>query len=58
MSVIKVKLKRSFIGMKPKHKKTLKALGLRKINQVKELPANDAVWGMIKKVQTYVEVEQ
>jgi len=56
--VIKVKLKRSFIGMKPKHKKTLKALGLRKINQVKELPANDAVWGMIKKVQTFVEVEQ
>ncbi|WP_456324214.1 50S ribosomal protein L30 [Desulfonauticus submarinus] len=54
--MIKVKLKRSLIGLKPKQKKTIQALGLRKINQIKELPENDAVLGMIKKVQTLVEV--
>ncbi|MDK2921238.1 MAG: large subunit ribosomal protein [Desulfonauticus sp.] len=54
--MIKVKLKRSLIGLKPKQKKTIQALGLRKINQVKELPKNDAVLGMIKKVENFVEV--
>ncbi|GAB6888571.1 50S ribosomal protein L30 [Desulfothermus okinawensis JCM 13304] len=53
---MKVKLIKSKIGCSPKQRKTLQALGLRKINQVKELPNNDAIIGMINKVKHLVEV--
>jgi large subunit ribosomal protein L30 len=55
---MKVKLIRSSIGCSPKQRKVLEALGLRKIRQTKDMPDNDAVRGMIKKVQHLVEVSE
>jgi large subunit ribosomal protein L30 len=54
--MIKVKLIKSIIGAKPKQKKTIQALGFKKLNQVRELPKNDAILGMIKTVHNFVEV--
>lgn len=56
MATVKVKLVRSMIGASPKQRKTLTAMGLRKIRQVKELPENPAVLGMIRTVEHMVEV--
>ncbi len=56
MDTIKVKLVRSLIGCSPKQRATVKALGLRKIRQEKELPKNDAVLGMVERVNHLVEV--
>ncbi|WP_029894010.1 50S ribosomal protein L30 [Desulfohalovibrio reitneri] len=55
---MKVVLKKSLIGSTPKQRKIVKSLGLRKIRQVKELPDNDAVRGMVKKVAHLVEVSE
>ena len=44
---LKVTLVKSPIGAVPKHKATVEALGLRKLNKTVELPDNDAVRGMI-----------
>lgn len=54
--MIKIRLVRSTISCTPQQRKTVKALGLRKIRQEKELPKNDAVLGMIDKVNHLVEV--
>ncbi|MBO6113388.1 MAG: 50S ribosomal protein L30 [Lachnospiraceae bacterium] len=55
---LKVTLKKSTIGALPKHRKTVEALGLRKLNSVNELPDNPAVRGMIKQVSYLVKVEE
>jgi large subunit ribosomal protein L30 len=55
---LKVKLVKSKIGCTPAQRKTLTALGLRKIRQENELPDNLAVKGMIAKVQHLVEVSK
>lgn len=55
---LKVTLKKSTIGTLPKHRKTVEALGLRKLNSVNELPDNPAVRGMIKQVSYLVKVEE
>ncbi len=55
---MKIKLVRSFIGCGPKQRKVLDSLGLRKIRQVKEMPDNNAVRGMLRKVQHLVEVSE
>ncbi len=47
---LKVTLVKSPIGAVPKNKKTVAALGLRKINQTNELPDNQAVRGMLRQV--------
>jgi len=54
--VIKVKQIKSKIACKPDQVKTLEALGLRKIGQVKEHDDNDVIRGMIYKVRHLVEV--
>ncbi|WP_126381245.1 50S ribosomal protein L30 [Desulfovibrio ferrophilus] len=54
--MIKIRLVRSTISCSPQQRKTVKALGLRKIRQEKELPKNGAVLGMIDKVNHLVEV--
>ena len=54
---IKVKLTKSTIGRLPKHKDTVKGLGLRRIGHVVELEDTEAVRGMINKVQYMVSVE-
>ena len=39
---LKVTLVKSPIGAVPKHKRTVEALGLKKLNKTVELPDNDA----------------
>ncbi|WP_028574911.1 50S ribosomal protein L30 [Desulfonatronovibrio hydrogenovorans] len=53
---MKIKLKKSSIGLKPDQKRTLKALGFRKTNQVIDVAENPCVAGMITKVEKFVEV--
>lgn len=55
---LKVTLVKSTIGAVPKHKKTVEALGLRKLNKTVELPDNAAVRGMIQQVSYLVKVEE
>ena len=58
MANLKVTLVKSTIGVVPKHKKTVEALGLRKLNKTVELPDNAATRGMIKQVSHLVKVEE
>ena len=55
---IKITLVKSTIGAIPKHKATVEALGLHKLNHTVELPDNDAVRGMIQQVRHLVKVEE
>ncbi|MBO4376080.1 MAG: 50S ribosomal protein L30 [Lachnospiraceae bacterium] len=55
---VKVTLVKSTIAALPKHKKTVKALGLGKINSSNELPNNAATQGMIYQVRHLVKVEE
>lgn len=55
---LKVTLVKSPIGAIPKHRATVEALGLRKLNKTVELPNNDAVKGMIWHVRHLVKVEE
>lgn len=54
--MIKVKLVRSPIGCSPNQRRTLEAMGLRKIRMEKEFKDSPAVRGMIEKVKHLVEV--
>ncbi|MPY68335.1 50S ribosomal protein L30 [Deinococcus sp. SDU3-2] len=56
-STVKVTLRRSVIGRPENQVQTVKALGLRKIGDTRELVDTPAVRGMIKTVQHLVEVE-
>ncbi|MDY3121616.1 50S ribosomal protein L30 [Clostridiaceae bacterium 68-1-5] len=58
MANLKVTLVKSPIGAVPKHKRTVEALGLRKLNKTVELPDNAATRGMVKQVQHLVKVEE
>ena len=55
---LKVTLVKSTIGAIPKHRATVEALGLKKLNKYVELPDNDAVRGMIWHVKHLVKVEE
>lgn len=55
---LKVTLVKSTIGAIPKHRKTVEALGLRKLNKSVEMPDNESVRGMVKQVQHLVKVEE
>lgn len=57
-SHVKVTQVRSGIGTKPKHRATLRALGLRGIGRSRVLPASPSVRGMISKVLHLVEVSE
>ena len=54
---VKVTQVKSSIGRLPKHKATLKGLGLRKINHTVELEDTPSVRGMINQVYYMVKVE-
>ncbi len=56
MSKIKIKLVKSTIGVKPKHRATVEALGLRKIGQVVEKNDNPQMRGMVAKISHLVEI--
>ena len=55
---LQITLTKSTIGAIPKHRKTVEALGLRKLNKTVEMPDNDAVRGMIQQVRHLVKVEE
>ena len=55
---LKITLVKSPIGAVPKNKKTVEALGLRKLHQTVEKPDNEAVRGMIHQVKHLVKVEE
>lgn len=58
MSKIKIKQIRSGIGRHKKQKRTLQALGLRKMHQVVEHEATPQILGMVKKIEHLLEVEE
>ena len=55
---VKITLVKSTIGAIPKHRKTVEALGLKKLNKTVEMPDNASVRGMIHQVQHLVKVEE
>ena len=55
---LKITLVKSTIGAVPKHKKTVEALGLKKLNKTVEMPDNAATRGMIQQVRQLVKVEE
>ena len=55
---IKIRKIKSEINRPMKQKKTLEALGLRKINQVVEHESTPQILGMIKKVNHLVVIEK
>ena len=58
MDKIKIKQVRSRIGRPKDQRRTLDALGLRKMNAVVEHNATPQIMGMVDKVQHLLEVEQ
>ena len=55
-NTVKVQLVRSPIGCKVSHRATVRGLGLRKLNSVRELEDTPAVRGMINKISYLVKV--
>ena len=55
---LKITLLKSTIGAVPQNRKTVEALGLRKINHTVEMPDNPAVRGMVRQVRHLVKVEE
>ena len=55
--MLKITLVKSPIGAVPKHRKTVEAMGLRKLNKSVLLPDNDVTKGMIQKVGYMLKVE-
>jgi large subunit ribosomal protein L30 len=57
MSKVQVTQVRSGIGQSPKHRGTLRALGLGKIGRTVEHDESSALAGMLRKVRHLVKVE-
>ena len=55
---LKITLVKSTIGAVPKNRKTVEALGLRKLNKTVEMPDNASVRGMVQQVRHLVKVEE
>ncbi len=55
---VKIKWIKSAIGRSYKQKRTIRALGLRRLNQVVEKDLTPQIEGMIRKVSHLVEVEE
>ena len=57
-SILRVTQVRSAIGTKPKHRGTLRALGLRGIGQSNELPDRPEIRGMLARVPHLIRIEE
>lgn len=57
-STLEITLTKSVIGSKPAQRKTVEALGLRKLNQMVEHKDNVAIRGMVSKVAHLVTVKE
>ena len=55
---LKITQVRSIIGRPARQKRTMVALGLRRINHSREVVANPQVLGMIEKVKHLITVEE
>ncbi len=55
---VRITLRRSTIGRKPRHRATVRALGLRKLNYSVEKELNPMIHGMINSVNYLLEVEE
>jgi large subunit ribosomal protein L30 len=55
---LRIKLIRSTIGRIPKHRRTVAALGLRKINHIVEKDDSPVIQGMVKSISYMLEVEE
>ena len=55
---LKITLVKSTIGAVPKHRKTVRALGLKKINGSVIKNDDPAIRGMVRKVSHLVKVEE
>jgi len=53
---IKIKLVKSPIGCKQSHRDTVRGLGLRRLNSVRELQDTPAVRGMVNKIAYLVQL--
>jgi large subunit ribosomal protein L30 len=58
MKKIKITLVKSPIDRPERQKKTLKALGLNKLNATKEVEATPQILGMVRKMNHLVKVEE
>jgi large subunit ribosomal protein L30 len=58
MANLKITLLRSPIGSQEQHKRTVRALGLTKMNKTVIRPDNDAIRGMIKHIFHMIKVEE
>lgn len=58
MAKLQVTLTKSVIGSKPDQRKTVEALGLRKMHQTVEHADNVAIRGMVEKVAHLVSVKE
>ena len=58
MAELKVTQVKSAIGTKPKHRGTLRALGLRGIGKTNTLPDRPEIRGMIARVPHLITVEE
>lgn len=58
MATVRVTLKRSYIGTKPKQRGTLRALGLRKIDQTVEHEDGPVLRGMLDTVPHLISVDE
>ena len=56
--MLKITLVKSPIGAVPKHRSTLLAMGLKKLNKTVILPDNAATRGQIQQVRHLVKVEE
>ncbi len=56
--MLKITLVKSTIGAVPKHKKTIEAMGLTKLNKTVLLPDNAATKGQIQQVGYLLKVEE
>jgi large subunit ribosomal protein L30 len=55
---LRIRLVRSPIGCKPNHRRTVQALGLRRMNAVVEKEATPAVVGMVRTVSYLLDVKE
>jgi len=57
-TTLKITQTRSLIGQKPKLKKTIQALGLKRLNHTVEQADSPQIRGMVYKVRHMVKVEE
>jgi len=55
---LRIRLVKSPIGCKPNHRRTVRALGLRRMNAVVEKEATPAVVGMVRTVSYLLDVKE